>query len=192
MASIDDVLAKAQRRTVTVPVCLRGDLISEHARRAGELDQALLAGVDDTQALELADIVAGIEADLRDATVEFVFVNVGRARWTELLSEHPPTEEQKKLYGRRFDHNPDTFPHAAIAASCTAPDGMTADKVHQLEEIVSAGQWQALWAGCLEANVGGAALGESTAASAVLRRLRPSSEPPAPTASAAASSSAGQ
>lgn len=189
MPSIDDVLAKAQPRTIKVPVCFRGDLISEHATLNAQLEHAIGTGGSDDHLLELADALSAIETEMREATVEFVFTNLGRARWTELLAEHPPTDEQKKLYGRRFDHNPDTFPYAAIAASCTSPEGMTVDKVRELEDVVSAGQWSALWSGCLEANMGGAALGESPAASAVLRRLRPSSEPPAPTASAAASSS---
>lgn len=194
MTSLDDALAKAQPRTQTVSLCLRGDLIAEHERAVGELERAVIASelneddVSEEHLLALAGTIQQIEADMRDATVDFVLANIGRARWTALLAEHPPTDEQRQQFGRRFDHNPDKFPHAAIAACCTSPDGVTVEQVHQLEEVLSAGQWQALWSACFQVNMGGARTGESKAASDVLRRLRPSSEQPSDSASAEVSS----
>lgn len=191
MESIDDLLAKAQPRQATVRVCLRGDLLSEHDRLDADLRRRQQNGAEDQVLLDLADQIAAVEADIAEASAEFVLTNIGRARWTQLCAEHPATEEQRKELGRRVAQNPETFPHAAIAACCVAPEGLTPDKVRDLEDVVDVRTWSELWMTTLDLNVGGSAQGESEAASAVRRRLRPSSEQPAPTASAAASSSDG-
>lgn len=189
MASLDDVLAKAQPRTATAEVCLRGDLIAEHERHVDALQREQIEGADDEELLALAETIAAIEGEIRDATVEFVFANIGRARWTSLLAGHPPTEEQRRNFGQRIDHNPETFPYEAIAASCTSPEGVTPEKVRELEAVLSIGEWEALWKACLRVNVSGSRLGESAAASAIRRRLRPRSEQPSDSASGEASSS---
>lgn len=191
MASIDDLLAKAQPRQATVRVCLRGDLLSEHDRLDADLRRRQQNGDDDQALLDLADQIAAVEADIVEASAEFVLTNIGRARWTQLCAEHPSTEEQRNELGRRVAQNPETFPYAAIAACCVAPEGMTPDNVRDLEDVVDVRTWSELWMTTLDLNVGGSAQGESEAASAVRRRLRPSSEQPAPTASDAASSSDG-
>ena len=184
MASIDDILASAKPRSDTVRVSLRGDLAREYDR----LETELHAATDDARLLELAEQLEAVQADIRAHAVEFVIVGLGKKRWTDLLADHPPTDEQRAELGRWLDHNPETFPYEAIAASITDPEGLTAEKVHDLEDILTVGEWERLWRAVVAANVGDRVPGESLAASAVLRRLRPSSEPPATSAPPAASS----
>lgn len=178
MTTLDDLLAKAQPRTVTVPLCLRGDLLEEHEQAKAALAIAQAERRDDAVQVELAEAVVGIETDIAEATVDFVLRNIGRRAWSDLLGEHPPTDDQREVFGRRLDHNPDTFPYAAVAASCVAPDGVTAEKIRELEEVISSGQWDELWAACLTVNMGSLKVGESKAASDVLSRLRPRSAQP--------------
>lgn len=187
MASIDDVLASATRRTNTVTVSLRGDLADRH----DILVRQLAAADDDERLLELAEAVKAVEAEARAAAVDFVVVSIGKKRWTELLADHPSTEEHRLSFGRGLDYNPETFPYAAIAACCVAPEGLTPDKVRELEETMTVVEWDRLWGAVLTLNIGARLPGESEAASAILRRLRPNSEQPATTTPAGASSSAG-
>lgn len=69
---------------------------------------------------------------------------------------------------KNLDHNPDTFPIAAIAASAAEP-AMTEDEVRRLEQALNNSQFDALWAHCLEANIGGLQAPKSVAAGTILR-----------------------
>ncbi len=74
-----------------------------------------------------------VPVDLGDDTVEFTFVAIGRVPYRDLLADHPATpeqqrearEEQKKAGTpphkvERLAFNPDTFPAALLAETCTS------------------------------------------------------------------------
>jgi hypothetical protein len=158
--SFEDILAEVTARTITVRVLLRQDLLDQHAA----LEHALEAAVqrDRTawetpmdsvpEALAIARQIADLEAEIDEAKRPFTFKAVGRKAWTDLLAAHPPTKEQRAAEPR-LDNNPDTFPPAAIAASCTSPK-MTVADVRKFEELLDLAQFQMLWGACLEVNVG--------------------------------------
>jgi hypothetical protein len=188
--SIEDILGQASPRREIVRLSLRGDLAALHEQLEAELQG--LVGRSDSLAADprIADVAARIEdleAEMRASEAEFTFRGIGRKAWTDLIGQHPPTDEQRKLLGRGIDHNPETFPAAAIAASLVEP-AATPEQVARLEEALTVGQWDRLWRAALEVNVGADLPGESLAASAVLRRLRQSSEQPERMASPEASS----
>lgn len=185
MASIDDILATAAPRTETVRLSLRSDLASEHDR----LEEELAAAVDDERLLDIAERMEAIQAEIRSSAVEFVLAGIGKRRWSELVADNPPTAEQVEQLGRRVPWNPDTFVYAAIAACVREPAGITVEKAASLEDVLTVAEWQRLWEAVLVVNVGDRSPGESLAASVVLRRLRPSSEPRERMAFPAASSS---
>jgi hypothetical protein len=171
VASIDDILAAARNpqfvRIAVARVLLRQDLLTRHADLTGKLED-LLATRDsiDTPAgaAELAAEIGALEAEMEAERVEFRFAALSRRDWADLLRAHPPTKEQRQQFaGRTIDHNPETFPHAAIAASCADPK-MTAEQVAELEAVLLQSQFDLLWAKCLEANLGGAELPKSLAA----------------------------
>jgi len=63
---------------------------------------------------------------VRDSSVEVVMRTVGRGRWEKLKEAHQPTEAQQAKVKAvdpeaSLEYNPDTFPIAAIAASCESP-----------------------------------------------------------------------
>jgi hypothetical protein len=189
MAAVDDILAAATRRSQVVPLCMRGDLAQRHEQLVEDLDRALSTGADDDELERLAGDIQQAEDDLRAATVDWTFAGVGRKAWSDLVASHPPTREQVEMFGIRLRWNPDTFPAAAIAASCVAPEGVTVEHVQALEEATTEAEWTDVWNAVLTVNLEGRRPGESSAASAILRRLRPSSEPPETTEPLAASSS---
>jgi hypothetical protein len=77
---------------------------------------------------------------LDDASLYLTFRALPRPVLEEVLHAHPPTEEQL-ADGAAF--NPDTFPAALIAASCT--EGMTESEAQELLNTWSAPDANALW-----------------------------------------------
>lgn len=172
--SIGDILAMAEDpayhrvATATVPFVAQA-LRDEHA----ELDALLPTLVTDTidEHPERARVVARIleiEDEMAAKSVTFRFRSIGHRAWADLLRKHPPTRDQ--LAKRRdMDHNPETFPYAAIAASCIEPV-MTVDEVKRLEAspAFDVQAWNQLWGACLEANV--AAVAPKSLAAGLIHR----------------------
>ncbi|MGZ4465198.1 MAG: hypothetical protein ACXVW0_07565 [Nocardioides sp.] len=164
-------LASAKPLTTSIRLCLDGQLLAE----ANQVAQAYLqAKVDDEQsntpdrAPALGEQLRALQERISAAEVEFVFRSIGRLAWRNLVAEHPPTKEQRE---QTFaDFNVDTFPVAAVAASCVAPEGVTVEGVEELAEILSEGQWNRLWATCHAANTAG---GESPNLGAAFAPARP-------------------
>lgn len=179
VTTVEDLLAEAaQKRDVVALVLLRQDLLDRHEALTAELTRAVESdsaakageGMDDAGVLTapaIAQKIVDLEAEIDEAKRPFVFHKVGHRAWRDLLADHPPTKEQKADY-RGIDHNPETFPAAAIAASCASPK-MTLEQVLQFEQVMSEAQWAVLWAKCLEANAGNSDTPKSTLAGAIAR-----------------------
>lgn len=159
MASIEDILGAAEdpayQRVVTVSIPLIPQALrDEHAH----LDALLPTLVTDTidahpDRLPTAQRLAEIEAEIEERSVTFRFKSIGNRAWSDLLRTHPPTRAQLSQH-RGIDHNPETFPYAAIAASCVDPV-MTSDDVKRLDASTAfdVTAWNDLWGACLRANV---------------------------------------
>ena len=156
MTSIDDLLAEVSAREVTVRVLLRQDMLAEHARMDAELIDALNTDAKENRdplGPPLARKLVAFEAEIDAAKRAFTFKAIGKRKWADLIAKHQPTKEQTRA-NPRLDHNPDTFPAAAVAASCVEPV-MTLDQATALETALNLAVFDQLWAACLEANVGG-------------------------------------
>jgi len=192
-SAIEDILKTAEdpayHRVVTariaaVPQALR----EEHA----ELDALLPTLTSDTidahpKRAATAERLVAIEAELEASMLAFRFIAIGHRAWADLLRAHPPTEAQRKA-DRSADHNVETFPYEAMAASCVDPV-MTVADVRRLEEsaLIDVRAWTELWSACISANVVAIAP-KSLAASILLASgayaKRPTiSERPAPSSS---------
>lgn len=200
MADIADVLAQvtnpAYVRVTVARVLLRQDMHERHRLLNVDLAQAL----DDDAMLNRVPVAPGIaaeivalEAEMEAAKQEFRFRSIGRQKWAALLAEHPPTREQLRE-DKRLDHNPETFPAAAIAAACTDPV-MTVEQAQVLERGawnedvkdyvggLNTTQFNLIWGACIDANAGGATNPKSLAAGAILRASEQFESTPAPAAS---------
>lgn len=75
---------------------------------------------------KLTEDVAAAKTLVRDSSIKFVFRALGAKKYDDLLSAHPPTEEQiatMKAQGEdNVPFNTDTFPIALIVASCIEPE----------------------------------------------------------------------
>lgn len=188
-ADFEQILAGVRPKTVTVRVCLRGDLLAQHEALERELAQARRDDAVESRhdlAPGVARRLQELEAELDAAAVEFTFRAIGQKAWTDLLVQHKPNEEHREV---GYEFNPTTFPQVAMAAAAVEPM-MTEAQAQQLFAAVNFGQWQQLWRGCLAVNVEGSTVPFSAAASAVLRGYETKSESLTNNESPAASSSA--
>ncbi len=159
MSSIDEILAVVEnpdhRRSTTVRILLRQDLVERHARLDQELADAMAADARlnrDPVAPTVADEILALEAELEAAKVPFMFRSIGRKAWADLIAAHPPTQAQRLAY-RGVGYNPETFPIAALAASAVEP-AIDLPAAHRLEAALNDSQFELLWTAALEVNRG--------------------------------------
>lgn len=122
MTSIDEIIANTTAVERTVHVCVAGALSGEAEELRERIDahrQATepgrLSGPATLQDLErqLTDVLSAMQ----DYTYAFRFRAISPKRWSDLMSSHAD-----KAGTRMF--NPETFPAAAIQATCFEPEGM--------------------------------------------------------------------
>jgi phage tail protein X len=178
---VDAWLDDYQPRTVEIRVCTRYDLLDQHAKLEGQL----VGETTDARRKMLARKIVKLETEIEAVEKVFTFEDIG-GRWMDLIGKHPPTEAQLKA-DRNLDHNPETFPVAAVATSSSHPK-LTEDQVAKLRRKLQHAQWQKVWSAVLEANLGMAEAPKSLLAGLALRRNGASGTTPAPEASPAASS----
>ena len=178
MADVDDVLGAHRPVTRSVRVIVDGGILAELDR----LEAALESAVDTDRRLNrkaeapaIAEQIRVLHQQGNDSAVTFTFQSVGRKLWSDLQASHPPTQDQIDESSSRDeqppDWNPETFPAAAIAASCVDPDGMTVVKAQRIVDDWSMAQVNQVWQGCLSANIGAADIPFTSPAFDVLRRF---------------------
>lgn len=170
--TLDGYLDEIRPLTVEERISFRGDLIAELQRLERDLHRAVVEDQDSNdpdQAPAIARRLLELQEELRASERPFVFASIGDTAWGKLRDLHQPTEAQIAAAGYRPDHDPDTFPVAAMAASLIDPDGVTEDGIRRLREKLNDGQWDVLWGACLAANRGVGTLPKSESASAVIR-----------------------
>ena len=146
MSAIDDILATAKLPEQTVTLCVRGDLLAQHAALTADLKvlgDGEMSLADPRH--EIARQIVDLEAEMKATEVAFTFRALGRTAYRALVAAHPGPE------GTRF--NIDTFSPALIAASCHAP-AMTPTQVDRLFDVVNEGAVEVLFMAAYTVNEG--------------------------------------
>lgn len=157
--------AQAKPFQASVDVCSDGQLVAELDSARDQLEEAKRGMLEAPK--ELESHVAALSKKVESKTRTFTFRSIGRREWRKLSSEHPPSDEQRALEPD-LDHNPDTFPPAAIAASCIEPK-LTLDDAAWLCDELPDGEFWRIWQAVLSANlIGGDAKKAVATAAAVL------------------------
>lgn len=182
MSALDEFLDEFQPRRIAVPICKRGDLIARHER----LERELASGGEGLASPKLAEL-RDLESEIAASSQMFEFVGVTRRAWSDLMAKHPPAKEDAR---RGLDFDPNTFPQAAIAATCTDP-GITPEQSEKLLDVLPQGEWDKLWGAVLTCNVEVALPPKSLLVSAAHLLNAESSPTSADTGSLAQPSSAG-
>jgi len=182
----EDLKAKRGKPTETVQLHTRHDI----TKQIKDLERELSAAEDTDrrnkgmaahkpQAPGIAEKIAALEAEAEADAIPVTFVEIGKKAWRDLEDEHPPTEEQnEELAEGKLRHNPETFPAAAMAASCVEPAGLTAEDFEAMGEDFGEGEFERLWNACILANFQRRELPRSERAYAVRRSSSPRSGPP--------------
>lgn len=168
-------------KTVETRICTRYDLLEQHANLEAQL------AVETTVARRktLARKVVKLEAEIEAIEKVFTFADIG-GQWMDLIGQHPPTKAQLEV-DKNLDHDPETFPVVAIAASSSQPK-LTEDQVKRMRTKLQHAQWEKIWGAVLQANLGMVTVPKSVLAGLVLRRNGASGTTSAPAESPAASS----
>lgn len=174
MAEISDIIGQIRRPEKTVPICLAGDLQAEFeelerdlalAREAGRPSEGTLAGGANPMATTIAQQIMELRERMREHTVVFRFRGLSSKAYSDLVAQHPPTEEEKE---KGLDIGWDTFP-AALIAACAISPAMTAEQARRLSDELTQAQWDALFSGAFSVNKRDVDVPFSYGASAVLR-----------------------
>lgn len=185
--TLDDFAAAHKPARATARVGFRQDLWDRHARLEAELSDAIRGDSTENRdplAPGVVDQIEALEAEIRAGEQEFTFESIGRQAWTKLLAEHPPSAEHRDLGS---DHNPETFPPAAVAASSAEPK-VSVETATEMFNRLNIAQWTRIWSAVLTANLGGGESPKSVMATVVRQRLEPSSTTAVPEGSLEASS----
>lgn len=167
---ITEALAGAKLPEKTVAVCLRGDLQAEF----DQLEKLLTAAQQDRsdsldaggRIRELAAQIKEIEQEMADHTVTFRMRAVPRRRWTVLVAEHPPRDDNQ--LDRVLGVNEETFTSVLIR-ECAVDPQLSAEQWDRLDEALTEFQWQKLFNVAWSLNARDVDVPFSHAASTILR-----------------------
>lgn len=137
-------------------ICLDSELVLEINRLETMLQQAQQGDLASDPVSALAEQILALRERAIASEQEFVFRSIGRLAYRDLVREHPPTDEQKKLVGPdfRLAFNPDTFQPALLAVACeTVRGGSVAWWTKKCQEWGD-GQIERLWQACIAAQQG--------------------------------------
>lgn len=152
---VDAFLDGYQGVTVEVRIVRRADLIATHQKLDAKLATARAAASDDLWSPEVAALtrqIRELETEIEASEAVFHFRAVSKRQWQDLIRAHPPTKAQLEAEPG-IDFNPETFPPAAIVA-CAIDPTLSTEQVSRLLDTVSFVEYQKLWKGVLEANLG--------------------------------------
>ncbi len=145
-ADVKALLASARLAERSVELCLRGDLVAKmqdlHRQLidAEKLEEAA-GSLDGGQARVLAEQLDAVREEMRAHTVEMTFRALPRRKWTALVAEHPPREDND--VDRVGGLNHDSFFDAAVRACLAEPTFDEADWA-ALDDVLSDAQWNTL------------------------------------------------
>ena len=172
-----DLIAAAKLPEKSVPICLRGDLLSEWDTADAELMQIsrteLVAPslADGGRRRALAEQMEALREQMLAESVQFRLRAVGRRRWTQLLAEHPPRDGVDS--DRALGVNGETFFTAIVRACVVEPVLTEAQWAGLLDETLTSAQFEALADAAWTLNRKGVDVPFSRAASRVVGSTEP-------------------
>lgn len=182
MTTFQEKIANAKLPRLTVPICLRGDLVAEIEQADRELVDAgslpSAGGMEDGARLrELAERIEALRAEMREDDNNHVFVleALSGPKYRALKAEHPPRLDDNGeviAEDRTTGANVDTLAEPLLRACCVDPvlDDATWRTV---EPVLSDGQCNELITAALLVNQGTVRVPFSRAASRVMRSTEP-------------------
>lgn len=190
MKTIDEILASARRPEVAVPICLRGDLVSQWQdleRRAEHASTAPTNLGERAEASVIAEQMAALHKEMADAEEPFLLRALPPRDWIKFHATYPVRgkDEADEAFSDRLY----AWTCQAVALTCVQP-AMTAEQVDELVPLLSARQWTELQNRTLLVNTGEVTVPFFAAASDPTPTTGPTSRRPSTPESASPASSA--
>lgn len=133
--TVAGIIGKAKPAERTVALCLAGDLNAEvedlerDLARVGEVTSM----ADGGGRRVIAEQIETVRGKMRESEVVFRFRAISPKAWSDLITAHPATSEDRAF-------NTDTFPPALIAACGVDPVFDGPAQVGELFEVLNQGQ----------------------------------------------------
>lgn len=155
-----------------VPICMRSDLQRQfeqlsralEAARQAPASDSFAGGASGAEARRIAEQLEALRQEMQSHVRVFVLKAIPRKEWRDLLRDHPPRPQDLPA-----DHNVESFPIAALVA-CSVKPKLTEEKAGRLVDVITQGQWGAIWSTIIDLNGDDGAVPFSVAASAILSR----------------------
>jgi hypothetical protein len=149
--SFNDWATQFAPKRVEAHVCSDESLVAKLEAAEKELSSEHKDGMLGGLQAELTKQVEALRAEIQKKSMRFVFQSIGRKRWSDLLAEHPPTEEDKAR-NTFVDNHLETFAPAALHACCVEPS-LTKEQAQMLWDQFNLGQATKLFVACMDANM---------------------------------------
>lgn len=153
-----------KRPETRVSFCLDGDLKARHEAAEAEFNAARNRSLADVRLVDasrdLAKQVAGIEDEMKEATVEFLLRGMKRGDWNQLVAENAPREGN--ALDKSYGFNVDALMTAAIPACIASVEDHAGEAVPfepatewaELAESMTDSQYEDFVLGVLRVNKG--------------------------------------
>jgi hypothetical protein len=99
---------------------------------AESLHEAKATADTETALAEANAALVAVWKQVQGSVVKLSFEGLPDDLFDELVGKYPATDEQEKERGAGLRWNPQTFPPALIAATCTFPGFVSADEAHEV------------------------------------------------------------
>jgi hypothetical protein len=171
---VAEIIRKATRRTVDVPVFLAGDMVAEYEALERQLVEAQRATADSLgggPAVEIAQRMEDLRAAMAEWQITVTLCALSRLAYRQLLAAHPPRRDESGEVNR-FDmagFNSETFYPAILRACWSAPTLDEETRTHLLDEVLTDRQFDELAISAVNVNRGAVDIPFSRAASTILR-----------------------
>lgn len=151
--TLADIQKRKRPVTKTVAIQIDGEIANEivalRSLHSAARDQDRLSNESD-RAPQVQKQIDKLLKKAEKSIVVFTFKSIGRLNYDELVSEHPPSKDQKK---DGADFNAETFPPALLAAACSDPEISLEEAVDMFDDPDwNNAELRALFFGALEVN----------------------------------------
>ncbi len=150
-ADVAALIAGARLPERTVDICLRGDLLADldEARTRLMVAAAGAPSLGDGPA-QVREEIAGIEAQMRAASVTFRLRALSRAAFNQIIVDRPPRAGVKRDQDAGYDVH---AVESAMIRACTVDPDLSAEQWDGLEAALTPFQFGALVASCDSLNL---------------------------------------
>jgi hypothetical protein len=167
MANFDDIRKLATRPTITVSLCVAGEMVEQIAELELQLANAPAAtSLEGSGKRLIAEQIQALQEQMREATVDFHLRALPSRRWGVLFADQPQRKENESAE----DWEPRWFEWQSrmVSHTCVDPE-MSPEQISELVDLLHYRAWVELATKAYVLNMGEVDVPNSEAASELTR-----------------------